>query len=394
MPVYCYVEIKVYYAFSSTPLFSISYLWRFIFTMPDTMRWTYLIFPFLILTACSNPPQEKKAEADEPQFYSTFEKSDIVGNPPPGMVYIPGGKFIWGSEDSEAQANEGPSIDAEVSGFYMDETEVTNAQFAAFVAATGYITVAERPIDWNEIAAQLPPGTPQSHDSLLKAGSLIFSPNPGVSNFADVSQWWSWKVGANWRHPYGPDSDIVGKDDYPVIHIAFEDAEAYAKWAGKRLPTEAEWEYASRGGDGHKLFAWGNELSPEGKFLANFFQGSFPNENTENDGYAGLAPVKMYPPNSFGLYDMIGNVWEWTNDWYRPDSHKLANLVSAKGCFNPQGPKTSYDPSEPLIPKRVIKGGSFLCSAEYCSNYRPSARMASAIDSGLEHLGFRCVKNF
>ena len=309
------------------------------------------------------------------------------------MVYIPGGKFILGSVDSEAHPTEGPAIDAEVSGFYMDEAEVTNAQFAAFVKATGYKTVSERPIDWKDFALQLPPGTPRPPESLLQAGSLIFNPAPGVTDFYNISQWWTWQVGANWRHPEGPDSDIIDKDNYPVVHIAFEDAQAYAKWVGKRLPTEAEWEYASRGGVGHNSFAWGKELTPEGEYLANFFQGTFPSHNTENDGYAGLAPVKMYSPNAFGLYDMIGNVWEWTNDWYRPDSHKLASLVSAKGCFNPQGPNSSYDPNEPLVPKRVIKGGSYLCSEEYCSNYRPSARMASAIDSGLQHLGFRCVKN-
>lgn len=356
------------------------------------MKWTYFLFFSLILTACATQPAEN-IEDDQYDLYYSSERLDLIGKPPAGMVYIPGGKFILGSEDSHAQPHEGPAIDAEVSGFYMDETEITNAQFTAFVKSTGYITVSERPIDWEDLKKQLPPGTPQPADSLLQAGSLIFSPAHHIADFRNISQWWAWEVGANWRHPHGPESDILGKENHPVVHIAFEDAQAYAKWAGKRLPTEAEWEYASRGGQGHKPFAWGNELSPDGKFPANFFQGTFPSHNTEQDGYTGLAPVKMYPPNSFGLYDMIGNVWEWTNDWYRPDSYKLANLVSAKGCFNPQGPKTSYDPSEPLVPKRVIKGGSFLCSAAYCSNYRPSARMASAIDSGLEHLGFRCVKD-
>lgn len=196
----------------------------------------------------------------------------------------------------------------------------------------------------------------------------------------------------NWRHPYGPKSNIEDKDNYPVVHIAHEDAAAYAKWAGKRLPTEAEWEYASRGGHENAPFQWGNELMPSGKYLANFYQGTFPSDNSELDGFAKSAPVKSYPPNEFGLYDMIGNVWEWTNDWYRPDNHARLKMAGIPICDNPTGPESSYDPMEPLVPKRVIKGGSFLCSEQYCSNYRPSARMATAFDSGQEHLGFRCVQ--
>ncbi|NEN24230.1 formylglycine-generating enzyme family protein [Cryomorpha ignava] len=354
------------------------------------MKVKILFLLFILTTSCATPTN-KTGEKELWATNNQDQKLDLIAKPPRGMVFVPGGKFILGSEDSEAQRTEGPAINAEVSGFYIDETEVTNAQFSSFVEATGYKTISERSIDWEDLKSQVPSGTPKPPDSLLTAGSLIFGPAPNVTNLYDISQWWAWKVGANWRHPQGPDTNIDGKENYPVVHIAFEDAQAYAKWAGKRLPTEAEWEYASRGGKGHKPFAWGEKLMPDGKYLANFFQGSFPDNNSANDGYAGAAPVKMYPPNSLGLYDMIGNVWEWTNDWYRPDSHKLANLVSAKGCFNPQGPKSSYDPIEPLVPKRVIKGGSFLCSDEYCSNYRPSARMATAIDSGQEHLGFRCV---
>ena len=253
-------------------------------------------------------------------------------------------------------------------------------------------TVAERPIDWEEIKKQLPAGVEKPADSLLQPGSLIFAPIPNVTNLYDISQWWAWQTGSDWKHPYGPESNIDGKENHPVVHIAHEDAEAYAVWAGKRLPTEAEWEYATRGGS-QQSFAWGEELTPDGQFLANFFQGTFPGENTIQDGFEKTAPVKSYPPNAFGLYDMIGNVWEWTADWYRPDSHQQTKSQTVTICRNPTGPESSFDPMEPQVPKRVIKGGSFLCSDQYCSNYRPSARMATAIDSGQEHLGFRCVKD-
>ena len=257
--------------------------------------------------------------------------------------------------------------------------------------ATGYVTVAERPIDWNELSKMVPPGTPKPADSLLQPGSMVFTPPDYAVPLDNHFQWWNWVIGANWRHPYGPGSGIEGKDHYPVVHIAYEDAVAYADWAGKRLPTEAEYEFAARNNISGKPFAWGEELTPQGKYLANFFQGDFPHRMTDEDGYAGIAPVKSYPANSYGLYDIIGNVWEWTSDWYRPDAY--AEIDKMTVCRNPTGPEGSYDPAEPYTPKRVIKGGSYLCSDQYCSNYRPSARMATAIDSGQEHLGFRCVKN-
>lgn len=309
------------------------------------------------------------------------------------MVWIPGGRFIMGSEDTYAAYVEGPAHDVEIAGFWMDKTEVTNAQYMAFINATGYVTVAERPIDWDEMSKQLPPGTPKPPDSLLVPGSLVFSPPDHAVSYHDYSQWWSWVPGANWRHPKGPDSSIEGKDNHPVVHIAHEDAEAYASWAGKRLPTEAEWEFAARGGKQSTSFAWGEELTPSGKYLANFFQGEFPHVNTRADNYLNTAPVGSFPPNGYGLYDMIGNVWEWSADWYRPDTYAKYKTAGITVCKNPTGPEKSYDPQEPYAKKRVIKGGSFLCSEQYCSNYRPSARMATAIDSGQEHLGFRCVKN-
>ncbi len=309
-----------------------------------------------------------------------------------GMVWIPAGNYLIGRVGEHAKHVEGPSYEVKVDGFWMDETEVTNAQFRKFVEDTDYLTVAERPVDWDEIKEQLPPGTPKPHDSILAPGSLVFQPNP-AANLYDISQWWAWVNGADWRHPYGPNSSIKGKDNYPVVHIAYEDAQAYAEWAGKALPTEAQWEIAARGGNGNHAFAWGEELTPEGKYLANFYQGRFPDGNIAADGFEKSAPVKSFAPNAYGLYDMIGNVWEWTNDWYRPDTHARNQASGPRGCINPEGPAKSFDPQEPLVPKRVTKGGSYLCSEQYCSNYRPSARMATAYDSGQEHLGFRCVVN-
>lgn len=307
------------------------------------------------------------------------------------MVWIPGGTFQMGSEAQLAHQVEGPIHEVEVQGFWMDETEVTNAQFSQFVGATGYQTVAERPVDWEELKKQVPPGTPKPPEEVLQPGALVFTPPDYPVSLRDMSQWWSWVNGADWEHPMGPDSHIEGKENYPVVHIAFEDALAYAEWAGKRLPTEAEWEFAARGGQPNQPFAWGDELTPDGAFLANFFQGQFPHNNSSKDGFMRSAPVKSFPPNAYGLYDMIGNVWEWTVDWYRPDTY--SRRPPGKVLVNPEGPAESWDPQDPYNPKRVTKGGSFLCSTEFCWNYRPSARMATAFDSGQEHLGFRCVKD-
>ena len=347
----------------------------------------YLVLPGIFL-GCTG-----KKQINDPVATSAMEvvKSDNTppGEAPEGMVWIPGGTFIAGNDGPEASRHEGPAHQVTVDGFWMDATEVTNAQFREFIEATGYETVAERPVLWEEIKQSLPPGTPRPPDSVMRPGSMVFTPPDHAVHLGDYSQWWSWVIGANWQHPYGPGSDIEGKDDYPVVHIAYEDAVAYANWAGKRLPTEAEFEFAALNAKSGKPFAWGEELTPSGVYLANFFQGEFPHDMTSEDGYAGIAPVMSYPPNSYGLYEIIGNVWEWTSDWYRADSYvSLSNITE---CRNPTGPDTSYDPNDPYAQKRVIKGGSYLCSIQYCSNYRPSARMASAIDSGQEHLGFRCV---
>lgn len=349
-----------------------------------------MLLGVMLLHACDSNKSSKETSAPD------VRQNEVVSIEEPdtsieGMVWVPGGRYVIGSIDQEAKTVEGPAYEVILDGFWMDETEVTNAQFAQFVEATGYKTVAERPVDWEELKKQLPAGTARPHDSLLRPGSLIFEPAE-IANLYDISQWWKWEIGANWRHPHGPNSSIEGKENHPVVHIAFEDAEAYAEWAGKSLPTEAQWEVASRGGQEPKAFAWGNELQPDGAYLANYFQGTFPDNNTQLDGYSTTAPVKSYPPNGLGIYDMIGNVWEWTSDWYRPDTHKRnSEVASTRGCINPNGPSSSYDPQNPLSPTRVTKGGSFLCSDQYCSNYRPSARMATAFDSGQEHLGFRCV---
>jgi len=344
----------------------------------------------VLFSSCDS--QNTNVSAQETNTTNTNQQSPPPAEQPEGMVWVPGGRFVMGSEDASATHNEGPEYTVEVSGFWMDETEVTNAEFREFVEATGYVTVAERPIDWEELKKQVPPGTPRPPEHMLQPGSLIFAPPHQAVPLDDYSRWWAWQTGANWRHPQGPGSNIEGKDNYPVVHIAYEDAQAYAEWAGKRLPTEAEWEYASRGGNANQPFAWGDELMPNGRYLANFFQGNFPYNNSGQDGFAGAAPVKSYKPNGYGLYDMIGNVWEWSADFYRPDTHAQNKLTGMAVCKNPTGPESSYDPAEPMAEKRVTKGGSFLCSQEYCSNYRPSARMATATDSGQEHLGFRCVQ--
>jgi len=271
-----------------------------------------------------------------------------------------------------------------VDGFWMDKTEVTNAEFAQFVKATGYITVAER----KPRAEDFPTAPPEN----LVAVSGVFTPPAHPVALNDHFQWWNYVKGANWRHPEGPLSSINGKESHPVVHIAYEDALAFCKWAGKRLPTEAEYEFAERGGLDRKPYAWGDEFRPNGKFMANTFQGHFPDKNTGEDGYITTAPVASFPPNGYGLYDLSGNVWEWTSDWYRPDYYKT---LADKGevARNPQGPSDSFDPSEPGVAKKVHRGGSFLCTDQYCSRYMVGGRGKGEPDTGTNHLGFRCVKD-
>ena len=309
----------------------------------------------------------------------------------PGMVWISGGIYDMGASDGDRMAlpHEKPKHTVKVDGFYMDETEVTNAQFSKFIEATNYITTAERPVDWDLIKQQLPPGTPKPHDSLLLPGSLLFKKTKeSVPNLYDFSQWWRWTNGANWKQPEGKGSSINEKDNHPVVHLSFEDAMAYCNWAGRRLPTEAEWEFAARGGKRDKIYFWG-DLTDKLSSYVNSWEGEFPVDNTQADGFEKSAPVKTYPPNGYGLYEISGNVWEWTSDWYSSQYYQYCKENSITN--NPKGPKEAFNPSNPYVDERVIRGGSFLCNASYCASYRVSSRMATDPNTSLEHLGFRTV---
>ncbi len=306
------------------------------------------------------------------------------------MVLIKGGDFLMGAADGDGRGDEYPQHKVRVNDFWIDVTEVTNQQFAEFVKATGYVTTAEKAIDWNELKKQLPPGTPRPPDDQLVAAALVFKNKVNTENLQDYSQWWSWEAGASWKHPQGPGSNIKGKGNYPVVQVSWDDAMAYCRWAAKRLPTEAEWEFAARGGLMGKPYPWGNEDIESGKPKANTWQGKFPGFNSDWDKFDRLAPVKSFPPNLFGLSDMAGNVWEWCSDWYQ---EKYYSQAGKSVMINPNGPATGFDNEEPTIPKKVVRGGSFLCNASYCKGYRVSARMKSSPDTGLEHTGFRCVAN-
>eukprot|EP00913_Durusdinium_trenchii_P011147 g10469.t1 len=306
---------------------------------------------------------------------------------PDGMVWIPGGEFVMGTSDEDAWRDEKPAHRVRVDGFWIDKTEVTNAQFRKFVEATGYVTTAERTPDWDEIKKQLPPGTPAPPAEKIVPASIVFTMTETAVPLNDISQWWKWTPGANWRHPEGPGSDLTGRENHPVVQVSWDDAVAYCEWAGKRLPTEAEWEFAARGGLVGKRFTWGSQRDQCRKH-ANIWEGRFPFRNTKADGYVGTAPVGSFQPNGYGLHDMAGNVWEWCADWYRRDLYRLRRdqLV-----INPAGPGESYDPTRPHQSQRVQRGGSFLCNDAYCSRYRPSARHGCTPDTGMSHVGFRCV---
>ncbi|MGE0639796.1 MAG: formylglycine-generating enzyme family protein [Thermoanaerobaculia bacterium] len=377
-----------------------------------TLSGRALVLSWLLLSACGGPPAGNShadrhgtaeggmdggamvASADAAFLPTVENAAPPPSDPPPGMVWIPGGEFSMGAADPQgADRNEvgmhatndsRPIHRVAVDGFWMDRTEVTNRQFAEFVAATGYVTVAER-----KPRAEDFPGAPPEN---LVAGSVVFHPPDHEVPLNDHFQWWAYIVGANWRHPGGPGTDIAGKDDFPVVQIAWEDAEAYAKWAGKRLPTEAEWEFAARGGLSGQIYPWGSEFRPGGKWMANSHQGHFPNHDTGSDEFVGLAPVGQFPANGYGLQDVAGNVWEWVSDWYRPDTYET---LAAAGTVarNPRGPESPWDPDEPGERKRVHRGGSYLCTDQYCSRYMVGTRGKGEVSTGTNHLGFRCVRD-
>ena len=353
----------------------------------------YIPYTLLFLTACqsSSKPKTEVGFSDSvavcntssiPSRFANLKSESAsegnIGEDKSEMVKIEGGSFEMGSNSfPDAQ----PIHKVTVNTFYMDVHEVTNAQFAAFVKATGYVTVAERPLD--------PKDFPGADPALLVPGSAVFTTPKQVQGLQNHLQWWEYVPDANWRHPEGPNSSIKGKENHPVTQLAYEDAAAYAKWAGKRLPTEAEWEYAAKAGKHQsETYYWGTEKLENGKWLANIYQGEFPTKNSMEDGFETTAPVKSYPANAYGLYDMEGNVWEWCSDYYRPDYYQQ----SPKD--NPKGPTDSYDPQEPGTVKRVQRGGSFLCNDEYCERYKAGSRGKGEINSPTNNVGFRCVKDF
>lgn len=328
------------------------------------------------------------------QFLTTIEnKNGAPEKAPVGMAWIPGGQFSMGAQDPldphdtiamQATNDSRPVHRVYVDGFWMDRTEVTNEQFARFVKATGYVTVAER-----KPSAKDFPGVALED---LVPGSVVFSSPTHSVPLTDNRQWWAFVAGASWRHPLGPQSSLKGKDKLPVVQVAYDDALAYARWAGKRLPTEAEWEFAARGGLTGKLFPWGDDFKMGGRWLANTHQGHFPDHDSGQDGFVGIGAVARFPPNRYGLYDVAGNVWEWVSDWYRADYYaRLA--ATGPVARNPQGPASSFDPDEPGVQKRVHRGGSFLCTDQYCSRYMVGSRGKGDIQTGTNHLGFRCVKS-
>ncbi len=343
----------------------------------NTNLLTSLIVFIFIFTACKN---ENK----------TVEKPTKV-QAPDNMVWVEGKTFLQGAKESDSYAmpREKPAHQVTVDGFFIDATEVTNEHFKAFVDATGYVTVAERPIDWEVMKKELPEGTPKPQDSVLQPGSLIFNKNVNaIADMHNYGQWWTWKIGANWKHPQGPESTIDGQDNYPVVHVAYEDALAYCNWANRRLPTEAEWEAAAQGNNEDAIFTWGNNPESLNK-MANTWQGTFPTLNKPVDGFEYLAPVKSYEPNSIGIYDMSGNVWEMTSDYFNINYYQ--SLKDSSKPTNPKGATKAYNPDNPYIQERIIKGGSFLCNASYCASYRISAKMGMSPDSGSDHTGFRTV---
>ena len=307
------------------------------------------------------------------------------------MIKIPGGEFLMGSDAADAWSDEKPAHRVFVNSFWMDATEVTNRQFSRFVEATGYVTTAEKAPTAEELLAHSPTGTAPPSADILVPGSLLFAPPDRKVPLNDVRRWWTWTPGASWRHPEGPSSDLAERSDHPVVQVSWDDAVAYANWAGKRLPTEAEWELAARGGLIEQPYVWGSDPPSLTQPQANLWTGSFPHDNSAADGFVRTAPVGSFSPNGYGLYDMAGNVWEWCGDWY--DRELYQQRLTTNVTRNPAGPDESRDSMRPYTAQRSQRGGSFLCNDSYCSRYRPSARHGCTPDTGMSHVGFRCVKS-
>lgn len=388
------------------------------------MKHTYQFLIFLLLLSACTSSEDQDEQAPAPKELSCSLTDPLPGkqfldqkflsrikrietdseqaNSTEGMVLIKGGCFDMGADDipgfdqlaptARAQKDEYPKHSVEVSDFYMDEHEVTIAQYLEFVQATGYVTVAEQDIDWEELKKQLPPGTPRPDESQLKAGALVFHYVPKGTPRDDLGNWWAYVLGANWKNPDGTAPPIDGILNYPVTQVSWYDAMAYAKWAGKRLPTEAEFEYAMRGGHNNLMYPWGNASVNEKTLRGNFLQGNFPYDNQAADGFEGIAPVKQFAPNDFGLFDMAGNVWEWTADWYSPYYYEELAKQN-KTASNPKGPEKCQEIYEPSATNKVVRGGSFLCNDSWCSGYRNARRMRLSPDSGMQHLGFRLVRD-
>lgn len=359
-------------------------------------KFTFIAVFAIAFFSCKERPKQsvaaqasKTVEGKVPHKILKEQPEDIAT--PQGMVWVAGKIFSQGAKanDPYAMSREKPAHEVAVDGFFMDITEVTNADYQAFVDATGYVSIAERPIDWEDMKKNLPDGTPKPADSLLQPGSLIFNKAVNaVANMDNYAQWWIWKIGANWKHPEGPKSDVKDKANFPVVHIAYEDAMAYCEWANRRLPTEAEWEAAAQGLEADAIFTWGNDAK-QLNANANTWQGTFPVKNKSLDGFEFIAPTKSYPPNSIGIYDMMGNVWELTSDLFSVNHYQ--SLDPNTTLVNPKGATAGYNPDNPYQPEHIIKGGSFLCHASYCASFRISARMGTAFDSGSDHTGFRTV---
>lgn len=340
---------------------------------------------FFLLIACIHSLHATCCCENLPSRFGSTPQSK-----PEGMVWIPGGEFTMGSDNPDSRKDEKPPHKVKVDGFWLDATPVTNRQFKQFVDATGYVTTAEKAPTLEEIMSQVPPGTPPPPKELLVPASLVFKKTEGPVPLSSNRLWWEWKPGANWKHPWGPDSDIEGKDDHPVVQVSWFDAVAYAEWAGRRLPSEAEWEFAAYGGQKDIMYVWGNEEFSEENPQANIWHGEFPYKSTKPGNYVGTTPVKTFKPNPYGLYDMSGNVWQWCSDLYHVNCYQ--DEAKKEVSVNPKGPATSFDPAEPAAKKHVHRGGSFLCHKSYCKGYRITARMKTCPDTSLNHLGFRTAK--